>query len=401
MPNSEAGMTPEEIRALRSRYLGGSLSLAYRDPLEIVRGEGQFLYDSEGRDYLDCVNNVCHVGHCHPRVVEALKSQADRLLHALGDLHPSDRKVELLERLCALSPWRDARAMLSLSGADAVTAALKTAVLATGRPGVIAFEGGYHGLSIGALDATFRPDFRAPFTARLAGKTAFAQGFGRALGVTEPITSPTFTLVHSYPAGGVTLHHADLYRLERTDEIADLVGVPSESFFRATASVGHAELDAVGGDEPAIGDRLQKAISGADRGTARAKKKLETAIHRYRTQGHKNPGVLKVSRAEVEMLQHELAEGEAALSRLQADRAQWVEASERREELSERLTAEGTTFKEIKNQLRRDTALHFLGKQGLSIEEIAHRAGFSESSAFIRAFKGWTGVTPYTYRKGL
>jgi AraC-like DNA-binding protein len=69
--------------------------------------------------------------------------------------------------------------------------------------------------------------------------------------------------------------------------------------------------------------------------------------------------------------------------------------------LRRRLAAEGTTFKEIKNQVRRDTALHFLGKQGLSIEEIAHRAGFSESSAFIRAFKGWTGVTPYTYRKGL
>ncbi|PLW83406.1 AraC family transcriptional regulator [Kineobactrum sediminis] len=69
--------------------------------------------------------------------------------------------------------------------------------------------------------------------------------------------------------------------------------------------------------------------------------------------------------------------------------------------LRRRLSAEGTTFKDIKNQLRRDTALHFLGKQGLSIEEIAHRSGFSESSAFIRAFKGWTGVTPYTYRKGL
>ena len=69
--------------------------------------------------------------------------------------------------------------------------------------------------------------------------------------------------------------------------------------------------------------------------------------------------------------------------------------------LRRRLSSEGTNFKEIKNQLRQDTALHFLGKQGLSIEEIAYRAGFSESSAFIRAFKGWTGVTPYTYRKGL
>jgi tRNA threonylcarbamoyladenosine biosynthesis protein TsaE len=55
-----------------------------------------------------------------------------------------------------------------------------------------------------------------------AGKTAFAQGFGRALGVTEPITSPTFTLVHSYDTGGPTLHHADLYRLDQMAEVADL-----------------------------------------------------------------------------------------------------------------------------------------------------------------------------------
>jgi tRNA threonylcarbamoyladenosine biosynthesis protein TsaE len=55
-----------------------------------------------------------------------------------------------------------------------------------------------------------------------AGKTAFAQGFGRALGVTEPITSPTFTLVHSYDTGGPTLHHADLYRLDQLAEVADL-----------------------------------------------------------------------------------------------------------------------------------------------------------------------------------
>ena len=69
--------------------------------------------------------------------------------------------------------------------------------------------------------------------------------------------------------------------------------------------------------------------------------------------------------------------------------------------LRRRLDAEGTSFSEIRAFMRRDFALHLLGKQGLSIEEIAYRTGFSESSAFIRAFKTWTGVTPYTYRKGL
>lgn len=66
--------------------------------------------------------------------------------------------------------------------------------------------------------------------------------------------------------------------------------------------------------------------------------------------------------------------------------------------LRRRFAAEGTTFKDIKNQLRRNNALHYLHKQDLSIEEIAYRAGFSESSAFIRAFKGWIGTTPNAYR---
>lgn len=69
--------------------------------------------------------------------------------------------------------------------------------------------------------------------------------------------------------------------------------------------------------------------------------------------------------------------------------------------LRRRLAAEGSTFKQIKSDIRRDTALHYLGKKTLSVEDVAHRAGFSEASAFIRAFKGWTGLTPYGYRKGL
>jgi DNA repair exonuclease SbcCD ATPase subunit len=130
------------------------------------------------------------------------------------------------------------------------------------------------------------------------------------------------------------------------DKMASFLGVPTEAFYRATASVGHSELEAVAGDEPAIGDRLQKAISGADRGTGKAKKKLETAIRRYKTEGHKNPGLLKVSRGRVAELDRELVDGEAALTRLQADRAHWVEAHERREELDLRLSRQRADLSE-------------------------------------------------------
>ncbi len=113
------------------------------------------------------------------------------------------------------------------------------------------------------------------------------------------------------------------------EQVAAITGIPNETFFRATASVGHAELAEVGGDAPVISDRLQTAVSGADRGTARAKRKLETAIRRYRTEGPKNPGLLKVCRDEIAQLERELAVGEAALARLEADRSQWAEAHER------------------------------------------------------------------------
>lgn len=92
-----------------------------------------------------------------------------------------------------------------------------------------------------------------------AGKTAFAQGFGRALGVTEPITSPTFTLVHSYPLSHrVTLHHADIYRLERTSDIDDLA-LPELASFNGIVLV---EWGDVAGS--ALGDHLEVRLNHLD-----------------------------------------------------------------------------------------------------------------------------------------
>lgn len=148
------------------------------DPIVWVEAQGSNVVDADGNRYVDLTSGfgVAFVGHRHPAVVAAVKRQADTLLHALGDLYPSSVKIELLERLCGLSPWPEARAMLSLGGADAVTAALKTAVMATGRPGVVAFEGSYHGLSYGPLAVSgFAERFRAPFAHQLGSHVHFAR----------------------------------------------------------------------------------------------------------------------------------------------------------------------------------------------------------------------------------
>ena len=147
-------------------------------PIFWERAAGANVWDVDGNRYVDLSGafGVSNVGHAHPRVVAAVAEQAAKLLHGMGDVHPSAVKVELLEALTRLFPGGGpARAVLGSSGSDAVEAALKTAALATGRSGVVAFDGAYHGLAIGSLDTTHRSDFRERFAARLAGATAFAR----------------------------------------------------------------------------------------------------------------------------------------------------------------------------------------------------------------------------------
>jgi 4-aminobutyrate aminotransferase-like enzyme len=147
-------------------------------PIFWQKASGANVWDADGNRYLDLTAafGVAAAGHSHPDVVDAIAQQAGQLLHGMGDVHPAEVKVELLEALVARFPGRrPARGILLSSGSDAIEAALKTAMLATGTPGVIAFEGAYHGLSIGSLDATWRPDFRQPFEKRLPRTTRFAR----------------------------------------------------------------------------------------------------------------------------------------------------------------------------------------------------------------------------------
>jgi 4-aminobutyrate aminotransferase-like enzyme len=167
-----------ECPALTSRRARrAELSGASHDPIVWTRASGANVWDADGNRYVDLTAGfgAAAVGHTAPEVVHAVQAQAERMLHALGDVHPSDVKVALLERLCALAPFADARAVLGLNGSDAVTAALKTAALHTSRPGVLAFEGGYHGLGYGPLAACgYNEKFRAPFAAQLNPHVVFA-----------------------------------------------------------------------------------------------------------------------------------------------------------------------------------------------------------------------------------
>lgn len=136
-------VSSERLLAERRRRLGPSLSLSYRTPLHIVRGEGAYLFDSDGRRYLDCVNNVAHVGHAHPRVVEAAATQMRLLNTNTRYLH--ENVLGYAERLTALLPDHLEVCYFVNSGSEANELALRLARAANGRPDVATVDVAYHG----------------------------------------------------------------------------------------------------------------------------------------------------------------------------------------------------------------------------------------------------------------
>jgi len=141
-------------------------------PVFWERAEGGNVWDADGNRYLDMTSGfaVCGLGHGATR--GAMIAQAGRLVHGLGDVHPSPLKVDLCEALSRVTFERwgagHGKSLLCNSGSEAVEAALKTALLHSGKPGVISFTGAYHGLGHGALETGGLPWFRDPFAGQLA-----------------------------------------------------------------------------------------------------------------------------------------------------------------------------------------------------------------------------------------
>ena len=132
-----------QIMVKRQKVLGHNVSVAYMKPLTILRGEGQYLFDESGQAFLDCVNNVCHVGHSHPQVLRALQAQAALLNTNTRYLHPA--VIELAERLTATLPEPLQVCYFVCTGSEANELAVRLARAHTGRRDLMVLEGAYHG----------------------------------------------------------------------------------------------------------------------------------------------------------------------------------------------------------------------------------------------------------------
>ncbi len=131
------------LLARRERLLGPNVTTFYDEPVHVVRGEGVWLWDADGRKYLDCYNNVPHVGHCNPRVVEAIRRQAATLNTHTRYLHAGI--LDYAERLTATFDPALSTALLTCTGSEANDVALRMAAAATGKAGIIATDHTYHG----------------------------------------------------------------------------------------------------------------------------------------------------------------------------------------------------------------------------------------------------------------
>jgi 4-aminobutyrate aminotransferase-like enzyme len=176
IPGPRSQALAAELRRHESRNV---THLAEDWPIFWERAEGTNVWDADGNRFLDLTSafGVTSLGHANAAIREEIIEQSAQLIHAMGDVHPTARKVDLCARLSALTFERwgvgPGKVILGNSGFEAVEAALKTSLLYSGKSGVLAFTGGYHGLGFGALSVTQLPYFRDPFRASLKEFAAF------------------------------------------------------------------------------------------------------------------------------------------------------------------------------------------------------------------------------------
>jgi 4-aminobutyrate aminotransferase-like enzyme len=200
------GPRSRELATELARYEApGVTYLADDYPVFWERATGALITDVDGNRYLDLTSafGVAATGHTNPRVTAAIVEQSTRLIHGMGDVHPTEVRTRLLTRLAALAPGALSKTYLATSGAEAVEFALKTALLASGKPHAIAYGGAYHGLSLGALEVAGIEKFRLPFAPLVAEHATFLPFPGAGAAVDDAIAAVRAALVHDPQIGAV------------------------------------------------------------------------------------------------------------------------------------------------------------------------------------------------------
>jgi acetylornithine/LysW-gamma-L-lysine aminotransferase len=148
-------------------YLG---NLYQRFPINISKGKGSIVWDVSGKEYIDCMGGygVALVGHCNDRVINAIKNQSDSLITCHMSVYNNTR-LKFLQKISKISPKELSKVFFSNSGAESIESALKFARKYTGKKGVIAMIGGYHGKTFGALSVTYNEKYRKSFQPLLEG----------------------------------------------------------------------------------------------------------------------------------------------------------------------------------------------------------------------------------------
>jgi [amino-group carrier protein]-gamma-(L-lysyl/L-ornithyl)-L-glutamate aminotransferase len=187
-------------------YLG---NLYQRFPINISRGKGSLVWDVSGKEYIDCMGGygVALIGHCNDRVVNAIKNQSEKLITCHMSIYNNTR-LEFLEKMSKISPKKLSKVFFSNSGAESTESALKFSRKFTGKSGVIAMTGGYHGKTFGALSVTHNEKYRKSFQPLLEGvkfvpygnPSKIEESLDNSIGtvIVEPIQGETGIIVPSH-----------------------------------------------------------------------------------------------------------------------------------------------------------------------------------------------------------
>jgi len=200
-------------------------SVYQKFPVAIVKGKGATVWDANGKEYIDCMSSygVSLVGHCHPKVVAAIKEQSERLISCHSSYY-NDKRAELLEKIVKIGPKGLSRVFFCNSGAESVECALKAAAKYTEKTEIISMTRGFHGKTLGALSATHNPKYRGAFQQLIDQNFKFVP-FGKAEKAQEAVTEKTAAVIVEPVQGEGGVHVAPDGYLKELRKICDEKGV--------------------------------------------------------------------------------------------------------------------------------------------------------------------------------